>query len=85
MIRFPADHIAKTTDELGNVDSAFEHIDEANIHLVFCDQHEKHQEGKYTSHDQDTGYRSDASNQKTRPVRRGSSNRNFVHALRALH
>src|SRR5687767_5292506 len=57
-----ADHTAKTTDELGNIDSAFEHIDEANIHLVFCDQHEKYQEGKYTSHDQDTGYRSDASN-----------------------
>ena len=30
-------------------------------------------EGKYSSHDQDTEYRSDASNQKTRPVRRGSS------------
>ena len=80
-----ADHIAKITDKLGDIDSGFEHVEEANGHLIFCDQHEKHQEGKYPAHNQDTGYRSDASNQKTRPVGRRFSNRDFGDMLRACH
>ena len=78
----PADHIAKIPDKLGDIDFGFEHVHETNGHPVFCDQHEKHQEGKDPAHNQDTGYRSDASNQIARPVRWRFFNRDFGDMLR---